>query len=130
MKRCIFLIIFFIILWKPSPTGKGQNRTDSASIIYRLKAEQKQLFETAFANQDTLKQLAKKKPAIIIVEKTKYVKVYKTVPIYVPQIDSSAYKKAFPLDTLENDYYIQPPFGSPPKGIKKRTWLYKLFHKK
>lgn len=131
-KYLVTALLVWAILWQPSPISNGQsNQTvKNQSVLDVLEAKKQTLFNKAFANQDTVADLAKKKPKTIIVEKIRYIKVYKTVPIYVEEKDSLAYQETFPKDTVENDYFIAPPRAVTPDKQPKRSFLYKLFHHK
>lgn len=119
-------------MWQPSPISNGQQKTTTNyNVLDVLEAKKQVLFDKAFANQDTVASLAKKKPKIVIVEKIRYVKVYKTVPIYVQDKDSLAYQEMFPKDTVESDYFIvTPPAAIAPKTEKKKSFFQRLFHRK
>lgn len=134
MKRYLSIIFLWVILFQPSPIMKGQEVNKKVSSILDVVENKKQkLFEEAFANQDTLRQLINHiKPKKVIVKKIQYVKIYKTIPIYVAEKDSIAYAKTMGKDTLEDDYLIAPLVGEPPKFSKekRRSFLYKIFHHK
>lgn len=71
------------------------------------------------ANQDTILMLRKGKRVV----KIRYVKIYKTFPIFVPVVDSSAYITAF-RDTL-NDYFLDTITRN-----KRPGFLNRLIHRK
>lgn len=60
---------------------------------------------------------------------TKYIKLFRTVPVYVPVLDSADYVNMFPDDTLKNRYFIEEMdlHKTPPKHT---SLLNKIFKKK
>lgn len=125
---------FYFFLWiicYPQTAGKTQETQGTSpqkrSILDAVEQKRQKLFEVAFANQDTVKDLiVKKKPRTVILKEIKYVKVYRTLPIYIPEKDTIYYSRS---DTLENDYLIPPPIiQHDTVVVRKRSKLYKLFH--
>lgn len=140
MKYC-FLFLFLTCFWVGDTAQKNGKKDSIAQQRELVLDAQKQVIkdykEEASANQDTLTELLiSRKPKRIIVEKPviQYVKIYKMVPIYVPVQDSLSYKKTFQKDTLEGNYYMDEGVfknENPPVGrTKKKSFLWKLFHKK
>lgn len=119
-----FVLVFCIVLY-PCRTGITQQSSmvvpQKINIIKAVEKKQQQLFDIAFSNQDTVKDLiSKKKPKTIVVEKIKYIKVYKTVPIYLPELELNNYESE---DTLERDYMVVPHINLIPNLKKKRRFL-------
>lgn len=120
--------IWFILIWVPYRISTGQtaqNIPQKKSVLDDLEQKKQKLFEVAFANQDTVKDLIKKKPKTVIVEKIKYIKVYRTVPIYLPESEMPSYEEHLRSDTLEDDYLVPPSISYPivPPTKKKKKFL-------
>lgn len=129
MKKTQFTIwLAMCMLLYPYRIGHTQESKmipEKRSILDALEQKKQKLFEIAFLNQDTVQDLiAKKKPKTVILEKIKYIKIYKTVPIYVPESQALYYE---PGDTLENDYLIPPPIKPKPIQHAKRKKFLGIF---
>lgn len=111
-KVVLFISLSLFFTGQPQITSNAQENNIHSFRIYpdnSRKKKQDELFKTAFANQDTLEHLIRIKNKRV---KVIYVKVYKTVPIYVPVNSSFA-------DTLTGLYYIDTTIK------KEMTPLYK-----
>lgn len=128
MKRNLsaLLILAFVFSGQPSLPGKAQERAiESKNSYAENKAIKDSLFEVAFDNQYFITKHIQSRTKVRVVEKPviRFIKVYRTIPIYVPVGDSAAYKESLKTDTLPGKYYFKDT--SP-----KKSWLYRIFHKK
>lgn len=120
----ILIIGFFVLIAKAQE--RRNDPPENKSTYKEDKVIKDSLFDVAFENQYLITKYINLKPKVKVIEKPviKYVKVYKVVPIYVPEEDSLAYHETF-NDTLSGQYYFDADTVPP----IKRSWLYKLLHK-
>lgn len=129
-----YLILILALFFTGQPPVESNAQRDNMLYDYRIKTEPRydytkeekaRLFKEANANLDTLAIQAKRKKI-----KTVYVKVYKTVPIYVPiGINvSDTLRGTFFLDTLITDINISIDTVFKEKETKK-SFIKKLLNR-
>ena len=129
-----YLILILALFFTGQPPVESTAQRDNMLYDYRVmteprrdytKEEKARLFKEANANLDTLAIQAKKNKTKLV-----YVKVYKTVPIYVPvDIDvADTLKGTFFLDTLISDINIKIDTVFDKKESKK-SFIKKLLNR-
>lgn len=122
-NKLVFVALAFVPFIITGQAAMNDSVSVRKSILSELEQRKQRMFDAAFANQDTVKALIKKKPKTIVLEKIKYIKIYKTIPVYVPENEIGMYRSEVMSDTLESDF-LTPSIEMPKpivihKKIKK-----------